>query len=231
MNYTIRDLFVAIHYCNKMVKDDTFVGIETRKDFYRKKRNLLYHMIRNHKELGIEISDCHIDIQNSLINNKPNRLYAFCLTHDGTELKVHQREYAKLTQLFQILKFTSEVTGDYAYTHDESLTFNRDLLNESLNIIKVFHNEWNLNKYVSNLNDPSASTQDVYDSLVYYFPDFKFTAQMKGSTIGKHTVIQITHKNSGRTYYMPLNMLKAHGEKYLPHWREEHRFFKHCIID
>lgn len=185
-------------------------------------------MIRNHKDYGIVINDCHIDTQNSLFSKKLNRLYAFCLCYDNTVLKVHQPEYAKLTQLFDMLGVVFESVNDYEYVPDETLIFEEKQFDKSFDIVNSFYDKWGLNRYVSNFNAPHTSAQDVYDSLIYYFPDFIFTPEMKGSTIGKKTIIRIIHKNSGRVYRMTLKMLKTHGDKYLSNWREKWKQ-KHLI--
>jgi hypothetical protein len=229
MCYTISDLFKAMHYCNKCVKWENFEDEQEKKRFYKMKRDLVYYLIRNHKELNITIDDCHIDLQPSKITNGNVRLYAFCLTYGDSIFKVHQKEYSKLTQLFDLLNINFSEIGTYELKMDDTLSFTMEEFANAMVIISEFYNKWKLDSLIYNLNDPNAHVEDVYESFVFFFPDFKFKLEMKGSTMGKHTIVNVIHRRTGRSYRLPMNALKAHGEKYLPCWRKEHHNFKHCI--
>ena len=61
MKTTISQLFDAIHYCNKFVKTDNCTDNHFKKDFYGKKRDLVYHMIKNHKS-SVAIKDFYVYI-------------------------------------------------------------------------------------------------------------------------------------------------------------------------
>lgn len=231
MAFTINELFDALHYCNKVVKLDEFKNYEAKREFYNMKRDLLYHIIKNHRLLGVSITECFIDLQPSNVQEGTmNRLYAFCLTYEGTELKVHQREYSKLTQLLDVLKIRFAEGKDYCPDSNEDVIWNEEAWNKTIHIIKVFyHNEWHLDELIRNLCDKANAISDIFDSFVYYFPDFKFTLERKGALIGVNTVVQVKHINSGRTYRITLGMLRAKGELMLPIWRKQHKIFKVCI--
>ena len=230
MDYSMKDLFDAIHYCNKVVKCDDFKDYELKRTFYHMKRDLLYHMIKNHKIYGITITECTIDNQPSNVQNDAmNILYTFCLTCDGTELKVHQRQYSKLTQLFDVLNIKFNGNRDYC-AENNNFVWDYDSWSNAFDIVKTYYsNKWHLNELIQNLCDKINSIDNVFDSFVYYFSDFKFTLERKGIQIDKHTVVQVRHIKSGRTYRITLDMLRAKGELILPVWRKKHKMFNFCL--
>lgn len=230
MVYTIKNLFEAIHYCNKAVKCDNFQDYELKRVFYHMKRDLLYHMIKNHKIYGITITECTIDIQPSnMQNDAMNILYAFCLTYDGTELKVHQRQYSKLIQLFEVLDIKFNGKKDYCAEND-NFVWDYDSWTNAINIMKTFYSDkWHLDGLIQHLCDKTNNINDIFDSFVYYFSDFNFALERKGVQIGKKTIVQVRHIKSGRTYRITLDMLRARGERMLPVWRQQHKMFSVCL--
>lgn len=231
MNNSIANLFDAIHYCNKMVKTHPYIDKETVREFYNKKRNLLFFIIKNHKSLNVEIIDCHIDLQTHSENDKTTRLYAFHLSYGETQLKVHQTNYSKMGQLIEILNIPLSEMKEYESTVDETLQFKLEKFNSFMNVINEFHDKWGLAKYAFNLNDPILKSTEVYESFVYFFPDFKFEVEDDKKIIGKNSIIKVIHIKSRRVYRMRLNMLKANGEKFLPIWRKKNRKAKFLLTE
>ena len=230
MDNTIKDLFNAIHYCNKAVKCDEFQSYELKRLFYHMKRDLLYHIIKNYKTYDINITECTIDLQPSNVKNGTmNRLYAFCLTYEDTELRVHQKEYSKLVQLFDLLDIEFTEGGNYCPEPDANFKWSNDSWLQAIGVVKEFYERWHLNELVHNLCDKTNDLNKIYDSFVYYHHDFKFTLEKKGDLIGKHTVVQVRHINSGRIYRIVLDILRAKGELILPKWRTQHKMFNFCL--
>ena len=216
MSYTIKNLLNAIHYCNKAVKCDELNDKFFKKEFYRMKRDLLYHLIKNYKDLGLTITKYDV------------KLYAFCISYEDVELKVHQIDYSKLTQLFKILNIDFPITQEYQQS-EEHFEVNNDELSHAYDVVKYYFNKWDLKKLVSNLCDKTCDINDVFTSFVYYFPDFKFTVEGKSLTMGKKSIVKVTHRKSGRTYRLYLNTLRSMGESLLPIWRKKHVIYKCCL--
>lgn len=229
MKTTISQLFDAIHYCNKFVKTENCTDSLFKKDFYSKKRDLIYHMVKYHKQFQIAIDECRIDMQNSQVENSLIKLYAFRLTHDGTELKVHQKSCSKLDSLFAFHNIVFEETGEYTYTPDEDLEYNHDNTEKAISIINKFHKKWGLHNIINHLGDKFASYPTVYNSFVYFFPDFTFSVDDDTKIIKKNTIIHIKHKKSGRNYKLEMVALKKCGDYLLPLWRKKDVKTKKCL--
>jgi hypothetical protein len=229
MRYTISQLFDALHYCNKFVKTSLCTDISLKKDFYLKKRDLIYHLIRNHKQMQIEISDCRIDMQEAQIGDKPIKLYALQLTKDGTSLRVHQKSYTKLDELFKLKGINFDVIGNYEYSPDDELSFNDDNLSNALKIIEKFHKKWGLHCIATHLTDKNVTNKTVFDSFVYFYPDFSFKLVEEDSKIKNGSVVQVTHKPSRRTYKLNVGSLRCSGNIFLKTWREKAHKFKRCL--
>lgn len=229
MKTTISQLFDAIHYCNKFVKTDNCTDNHFKKDFYGKKRDLVYHMIKNHKSLQIKIDECRIDIQDSQVCGGGIKLYAFRLTHDGTELKVHQKSGSKLDSIFAFHNIVFEEIGEYVYTPDEDLEYTPENTNNAISIINKFYRKWGLHSITNNLQDRFATYPLIFNSFVYFYPDFSFTLPDGVETVKKNTIIHIKHKKSGRKYKLEMVALKKCGDNLLPLWRKKDVKTKKCL--
>lgn len=221
MRYTISQLFDAIHYCNQLVKTDYFIDDVFKKDFYNKKRMLVYHMIKNHKVMKITIDECCIDKQDSKICDGINELYSFCLKHNGNELRVHQKKNIKLDTLFALNNIVFSEGEKYQHRPDVNLVFTEDAINSAIKVIDKFYKKWNLHCIVNNLGDRFVPYKTTYDSFVYYYPDFTFYLEEPDNKIGKRSIVQIKHKKSKRLYRMEMIALRKCGDNYLPLWREK----------
>ena len=223
--YTLTDLFQAIHYCNKYVKE-----FETsyKKEFYQKKRKLLYHLIRNSEKLNIVISDCRKEFQENTLKQQKSVLYTFKLTYENVDLKVHQPVYSKLTDLFKWKGIDFPEAGDYEYVVETALAFNEEGMIHNLNIMSYFYETvWHLDKIEFNLSNPAASLKDIYESFCYFFPDFSFKPET--TTLGKKTIIQVVHLKSRRCFRLKMSSLRVCGEQYLPVWRTKTVNFSRCL--
>lgn len=219
MRHTIKDLFDAIHYCNQYVKteqsDNNF-----KKDFYNKKRALVYHMIKNHKVMQITIDECYIDKQDSSICNEIIELYSFCLKHDSAELRVHQKKCNKLINLFKMNNIVFTDGENYQHRIDNNLEFTQDEAENAIKVINKFYKKWHLHNITNNLNDRFVPYKTTYDSFVYYYPDFTFSLEIPDN-VSKRSIVEIKHKKSKRIYKMEMVALRKCGEMYLPLWREK----------
>lgn len=229
MKETISQLFDAIHYCNKFVKTENCTDNLFKKDFYSKKRDLIYHMIKNHKLFQITIDDCCIDTQNSQVKDSVIELYAFRLIHNGYELKVHQKRGSKLDSIFAFHNIVFEKTGQYVYTPDSELIYSKESTDKAIAIINKFYKKWNLHNITNNLGDKFASYPLIFNSFAYFYPDFTFTVDESTQIIKKNTIVHIKHKKSGRTYKLEMVALKKCGDNLLPLWRKKDVKTKKCL--
>lgn len=222
MKATISQLFDAIHYCNQYVKTEFCTDGVFKKDFYNKKRALIYHMIKNHKIMQITIDDCCIDRQDSqVIDDGIHELYSFCLKHNCNELRVHQKKNIKLDSLFKLNNIIFTDGKEYLHCVDNNLEFTQNDADKAIKVIDKFYKKWNLHCIVSNLGDKFVPYKTTYESFVYYYPDFTFSLEEPDSKIGKRSIVQIKHKKSKRLYRMEMVSLRKCGDNYLPLWREK----------
>jgi hypothetical protein len=221
MRYTISQLFDAIHYCNQLVKTDYFIDDVFKKDFYNKKRMLVYHMIKNHKVMKITIDECCIDKQDSKICDGINELYSFCLKHNGNELRVHQKKNIKLDTLFALNNIVFSEGEKYQHRPDVNLVFTEDAINSAIKVIDKFYKKWNLQHIITNLGDRFVPYKTTYESFVYYYPDFIFSLEFPEDKIEKRSIVKIKHKKSKRAYRMEMVALRKCGDNYLPLWRDK----------
>lgn len=221
MRYTISQLFDAIHYCNQLVKTDYFNDDVFKKDFYNKKRMLVYHMIKNHKVLQITIDECYIDKQDSQVCDGINELYSFCIKHNGNELRVHQKKNIKLDTLFALNNIVFTEGEKYQHRADVNLEFTEDAINSAIKVIDKFYKKWNLHNIVNNLGDRYVTYKTTYESFAYYYPDFTFSLEFPDDNVSKRSIVKIKHKKSKRTYRMEMVALRKCGDIYLPLWREK----------
>lgn len=221
MRYTIAHLFNALHYCNKFVKSDFCSDEGIRKEFYAKKRDLIYHMIKNHKEFQINISECRIELQKSLIYDDINELYAFAFIKDGAVLKVHQKKYSKLSDLLSILNINTDEICEYKNEDDDNLTFNEEDFSKALNVINKFYIKWRLHHITNHLTDKKVTNKMVYDSYVYYYPDFSFYLENGTQKIKNSDNVRIKYKKSKKEHKLNIGLLRSQGSTYLKVWREK----------
>lgn len=229
MRYTISQLFDAIHYCNQLVKTDYFNDDVFKKDFYNKKRMLVYHMIKNHKVMKITIDECCIDKQDSKICDGINELYSFCLKHNGNELRVHQKKNIKLDTLFAFNNIVFSEGEKYQHRPDVNLVFTEDAINSAIKVINKFYKKWNLQHIITNLGDKFVPYKTTYESFVYYYPDFIFSLEFPEDKIEKRSVVKIKHKKSKRAYRMEMVALRKCGDNYLQLWRDKAVKFKNTL--
>lgn len=228
MRHTICDLFDAIHYCNKFVKTSYCTDANLKKDFYGKKRDLIYHMVKMHKSMQISISECRIDIQKSLVENHDIRLYAFCLGHEGSMLRVHQKSGSKLDNLFAMQNIIFETVDEYVYTPDSELDYTQENTDNAMAIINAFYKKWHLHRITNNLGDKKSTYQVIFDSYAYFYPDFEFSLETPAPSITKKSVIQVKHRKSGRVYKLHMKTLRNCGDTFLPLWRKSNKKCKNC---
>ena len=229
MKATISQLFDAIHYCNQYVKTEFCTDEVFKKEFYDKKRALIYHMIKNHKLMQISVEDCCIDIQDSQVCDGINELYSFCLRHNGNELRVHQKKNIKLDFLFKLNDII--FTGGEKYEHqiDSNLEFTQSEIENAIKVIDKFYKKWNLQSIVNHLGDRHVPYQTTYESFVYYYSDFQFALEAGDDIATKKSVVLIKHKKSKRTYRMDMVALRKCGDMYLPLWRDKAVKFKNSL--
>ena len=221
MRHTISELFNALHYCNKFVKSEFCSDEGTRKEFYAKKRDLIYHIIKNHKVFQINISECRIELQKSLIYDDINELYAFAFIKDGVALKVHQKKYNKLSDLLSILGINADEVCEYKNEEDNDLTFNEVDFSKALNVIDKFYIKWRLHHITNNLTDKKVTNKMVYDSYVYYHPDFSFYLENGTQKIKNGDNVRIKYKKSKKEHKLNIGLLRSSGSAYLKFWREK----------
>lgn len=221
MRYTILHLFNALHYCNKFVKSEFCSDEEIRKDFYAKKRDLIYHIIKNHTLFHIDLVEHRIEVQKSLIYDDINELYAFAFVKDGVILKVHQKKYSKLSDLLSILNINTDEICEYKNEDDENLTFNEENFSKALNVINKFYIKWRLHHITNHLTDKKVTNKMVYDSYVYYYPDFSFYLENGTQKIKNGDNVRIKYKKSKKEHKLNIGLLRSQGSTYLKAWREK----------
>jgi hypothetical protein len=168
-------------------------------------------------------------MQSSQVKNCLIKLYAFRLTHDGKELKIHQKSYSKLDSLFAFHNIVFEEIGEYAYTPDEDLEYTPENTNNAMSVINKFYRKWGLHSITNNLQDKFATYPLIFNSFVYFYPDFSFTLPDGVETVKKNTIICIKHKKSGRKYKLEMVALKKCGDYLLPLWRKKDVKTKKCL--
>lgn len=143
MNYTIENLFDAIHYCNKYIKVCNSLENNEKSGFYKMKQRIIYHLIKNSDELGIIVTDCHID--KKIVNNdKDIQLYSFELKYGDDKLLVHQKYYAKLKKLIKSKNIYLSEEGEYKLEIGENFNVSEELFNGNMIVISHFHTKWGL---------------------------------------------------------------------------------------
>lgn len=221
MRHTISHLFDALHYCNKFVKTEFCTDEVIKKDFYTKKRDLIYHIIKNHKLFKISIDECRIEEQKSLITDGVNKLYAFALTKDNKTLKVHQKKYNKLDTLLNFLDISIDGICDYYNEIDNDLVFDDTEFSKCINIINKFYIKWGLHQITNNLSDNKVKNKMVFDSYVYYYPDFSFYLEDGAKKIKNGDIIKITNKKTKKHHKLQMGNLRCRGNHFLTIWRNE----------
>ena len=233
MRHTISQLFDALHYCNKFVKTEFCTDEVIKKDFYAKKRDLIYHIIKNHKIFQISIDECRIEEQKSIITDGVNKLYAFALTKDNKTLKVHQKKSNKLDTLLKFLDISIDGICEYHNEIDNDLIFDETEFSKCINIINKFYIKWRLHQIANNLSDNKVTNKMVFDSYAYYYPDFSFYLEDGVKKIKNGDIIKITHKKTKKIYKLQMGNLRCRGNQFLNYWRTNKSgkdFFKNILI-
>lgn len=198
--YTIKNLFEAIDYCNRVIKIDNEYLKQHRTEFYELKKKLIYHIVKNHAKLGVKIDDIHIDVQKH--ESKDIELFKLQLSYGDTILIVHTVFTSKFNELINILKISLSDKTEYTNNNDDaSIIFNQSKFEDEFNVIKYFVNHFKLNTIFFSAKNCS-SLEQKFNTICYFHFNYNIeiiTKLIKNSFCRKD-IVKISGKNMRPIY-------------------------------